>query len=193
MWGWPVISSGIDSSTILYSFGVGDDISFDLGMIDRFKCEIYAFDPTPRCKNWIACQTLPEQYHFYPVGIGDYDGEAEFFPPAQENQVSFSRRPVSVAEPITASILRLETMISNYNLPGPDIIKMDIEGFEYSVIEDLFRSNIRPALLLVEFHHGMYEGVTADDTIQSVTLLIKAGYAIFYVSDSGQEYGLKKV
>ena len=191
--GWPVVPRRVDSSTVLYSFGVGKDISFDLAMIERFKCEIYAFDPTPKSIDWLASQNLPEQFHFYPVGISDYDGEANFYPPAEEDHVSFSILPTSLAsdtEAISAPIFRLQTIMSTYDLPGPDIIKMDIEGFEYSVIEDLVSSNIRPELLLVEFHHGMYEGVTADSTIQSVMLLIEAGYAIFYVSDSGQEYGL---
>ena len=87
------------------------------------------------------------------------------------------------ADTITAPILRLET-ISNSNLPWPKIIKMDIEGLEYSSIEDLGSSNIWPAILTVEFHYGKYEGITADDTMHSVMLLIKAGYAIFYFSDS---------
>lgn len=194
--GWPVVPSRINSSTVLYSFGVGEDISFDLGMIERFKCAIYAFDPTPKSIDWISSQTLPEQFHFYPVGIGDYDGEAEFFLPVEKDHVSFSMLPASIAsntEAIFAPIFRLETIMSTYNLPEPGIIKMDIEGFEYSVIEDLVSSNIRPELLLIEFHHGMYEGVTAEHTIQSVRLLVEAGYAIFYVSDSGQEYGLLKV
>jgi|TARA_B110000908_G_C10267209_1_gene465468 FkbM family methyltransferase len=194
--GWPVVPGRINSSTVLYSFGVGADISFDLGMIDRFECETYAFDPTPKSIDWVASQTLPEQFHFYPVGIGDYDGEVEFFPPVEEDHVSFSMSPTSIASEtgaIFAPILRLATIMSTYDLPEPGIIKMDIEGFEYSVIEDLVSSNIRPELLLIEFHHGMYEGVTADNTIQSVMLLVEAGYAIFYVSDSGQEYGLLKI
>ena len=72
-------------------------------------------------------------------------------------------------------------------------IVLIIGDLGYSVIEDLVSGNIRPELLLIEFHHGMYEGVTADNTIQSVMLLVEAGYAIFYVSDSGQEYGLLKI
>lgn len=34
-----------------------------------------------------------------------------------------------------------------------DILKIDIEGSEYDVIEDLINSKIRPKELLNEFHH----------------------------------------
>ncbi|GIS18490.1 MAG: hypothetical protein CM15mP120_04060 [Pseudomonadota bacterium] len=35
-----------------------------------------------------------------------------------------------------------------------DVLKMDIEGAEYAVLDDMLQSNILPDQLLVEFHHG---------------------------------------
>ena len=105
---------------MLCSFGVGRDISFDSAMIDRFKCEIYAFDPSPKSIDWITSQTLPEQCYFYPVGISDYDCEVKFFPPVEEDHVSFSMSPTSIESDtgaILAPILRLETIMSTYDLP----------------------------------------------------------------------------
>lgn len=65
---------------------------------------------------------------------------------------------------------------------------MDIEGFEYSVIEDILKGSIRPKQLLVEFHHGMY-GFSSSRTEEAVTQLSTCGYKLFYVSSSGHEYG----
>ena len=38
----------LTANSVCYCVGVGEDITFDLGLIDRFGCEVYAFDPTPR-------------------------------------------------------------------------------------------------------------------------------------------------
>jgi len=65
---------------------------------------------------------------------------------------------------------------------------MDIEGFEYSVVESLSAGSVRPRQMLIEFHHGMY-GHIADETIDAVAKLKKMGYEIFYISSTGHEYG----
>ena len=68
---------------------------------------------------------------------------------------------------------------------------MDIEGFEYSVIDDFDENPFRPQQLLVEFHHGMY-GIGNDRTLAAVSKLKATGYRLFYVSGGGHEYGFAK-
>jgi hypothetical protein len=46
--GWPIAVSGVGPDTPIFSFGAGDDISFDLAAIERFGCDVLVFDPTPR-------------------------------------------------------------------------------------------------------------------------------------------------
>ena len=43
------IHPGIPALMLIgHSGGVGEDASFDLGIIERFGCSVFAFDPTPR-------------------------------------------------------------------------------------------------------------------------------------------------
>jgi FkbM family methyltransferase len=188
--GWPLLAS-TPRGAVVYSFGIGEDISFDLGAIERFGCLVHGFDPTPRSLAWVRRQTLPEQFAFHPIGIAAEDGEAEFFAPAIDGHVSFSASPSSpaVGKPIKAPVMRLETILSRFNHRAPAILKMDIEGFEYGVIDDILAGSLRPSQLLVEFHHGMYDGIGKEKTIAAVDALRNAGYRIFYVSDAGREYG----
>lgn len=76
--GWP-LPVDLPKGQLLYSFGVGKDISFDLGAIDRFGCRVIVFDPTPRSQGWLASQKLPEVFQFDPTGNAARDGGAEFF------------------------------------------------------------------------------------------------------------------
>lgn len=48
--GWIVPIQLIKPDWIFYSAGVGEDITFALGIIERFSCHVFAFDPTPRAK-----------------------------------------------------------------------------------------------------------------------------------------------
>ncbi len=189
--GWPLVKELTHQTSLIYSFGVGEDISFDLGAIDLYGMTVHAFDPTPRCLNWIEKQSLPAQFHFHPVGISDVDGVVEFFAPAVEGYVSFSATPAKKSDPslaVRAPVRRLETLIGELGTCAPDIVKFDIEGFEYGVLTDILAGPLRPAQLLIEFHHYMY-GIPADRTRQAVVELQAAGYAIFYVSEIGHEYG----
>ena len=57
------------------------------------------------------------------------------------------------------------------------LCKLDIEGFEYEVLEALLATGIRPAQIAVEFHHFM-PGIKWRKTFDSVRRLQRAGYRI---------------
>jgi len=190
--GWPLVSDLVNSSATVFSFGIGEDITFDIAAIRKYGCKVYGFDPTPRSQHWIQAQNLPEAFVFFPVGIGAKDGDAEFFAPANAGHVSYSLTPRDTEAPsqrIFAPILRLETILDKYKLSPPDVLKMDIEGFEYAVLDDILAGSIRPSLILVEFHHGIYSSIEPAQTNNAVEALREAGYELFYVSPGGHEYG----
>lgn len=176
---------------LVYSFGVGEDISFDLAAITEFGAIVHAFDPTPRSRAWIERQSLPAQFNFHPIGIAAKDGEAEFFAPEVDAHVSFSAAPAPKADralAVRAPVKRLTTIMAELSTGTPDVLKMDIEGFEYAVLDDLLASDIRPGQLLIEFHHRMY-GIENARTMEQVTKLASGGYRMFHVAASGHEYG----
>jgi len=188
--GWPLLLEHTPASPLIYSFGVGEDVSFDLGAIETFAATVHAFDPTPRSLAWIARQSLPEQFHFHAIGIADVDGEAEFHPPAKAEYVSFSAAPgkgANPAEMVKAPVRRLTSILDDLDTPVPDILKMDVEGFEYGVLDDVIAAGILPGQLLIEFHHRMYD-IPTERTLAAVNKLRAAGYVLFFVSEVGHEY-----
>lgn len=192
--GWPVAIGGVGPDTTIFSFGAGYDISFDLAAVDRFGCTVLVFDPTPKSVAWMSGQILPDRVKFHTIGIDDADGEAEFHSPSNPEHVSFAinRTPAANGSySVTARVMRLESIIAYLDAAPPDIVKLDIEGFEYRVIDDILSGPIRPTQLLVEFHHKKY-GFDISDTVQSVNRLKSAGYKAFHVSESGREYGFTR-
>ena len=73
-----------------------------------------------------------------------------------------------------------------------DLLKMDIEGAEYAVLDDMLQSGILPDQLLVEFHHGKRRKgrFPVRATRQRVDALISKGYKVFWASQSGRELAL---
>lgn len=190
--GWPLLLEESNDKTVIFSFGIGEDISFDIEAIQHFGCRVWGFDPTPRSQEWILAQNLPETFKFIPVGLSGSDGSEEFHEPAVDAHVSYSITPkfgYGAGVTLSMPVLRLDTLISCYNLPKPDVIKMDIEGFEYREISDILRSGARPIQFLIEFHHEVYESINTEDTRTTVDELRNSGYKIFFVSASGREYG----
>src|ERR1700722_14661369 len=89
--GWTICTeAGLGPNSVIYSVGVGEDISFDLGLIQKFGCPVLAFDPTPRSIDWLKTQNLPQQFQFFPWGLGETDGLASFAAPAKARSVSYS-------------------------------------------------------------------------------------------------------
>jgi hypothetical protein len=84
-------------------------------------------------------------------------------------------------------VRRLATLMRDLGHRSIDVLKMDIEGAEYEVIDDILGSRLQIEQILVEFHHRL-PGVGIDRTRRAVRNLNEAGYRIFFASDTGEEY-----
>ena len=191
--GWTVLKERLNASSVVYSVGVGTDISFDLALIARFRCAVQAYDPTPVCRQWVESQKLPPQFHFHPIGLSASDGEASFQAPTTDGQVSFSLSGAGAGHgSVMCPVRRLATLADSMGHSHIDLLKMDIEGFEYQVIDDILGGPLRPDQWLIEFHHTMY-GHQAAETKGAVAKIIAAGYTLFSVSDIGHEYSFARI
>jgi hypothetical protein len=54
--GWDIVADRINDDSVIYSFGVGEDISFDLELIQNYGVVVHAFDPTPKSIQWVRGQ-----------------------------------------------------------------------------------------------------------------------------------------
>lgn len=184
---WVVASEGLGPASVVWSFGIGDNVAWDLAMIARFGCRVHAFDPTPRARAWLTTQVLPPRFVPHPLGLGARDGELHFAPPRSARGVNY--RPLSGPEPgsIVAPVRRLATLARELGCPRLDVLKLDIEGGEYEVLDDLLASGPLPTQLLVEFHHGQH-GIPFARTTATIAALRRHGYRVLHVSRRGLEF-----
>jgi len=187
---WDIAKDYVNEDSIIYSFGIGEDISFDLAIIKDYNVIVYGFDPTPKSIDWVKSQQLPDQFKMYEYGISDNDGVVKFNPPENSEHVSHTilERSESTKNAIQVPVKKLETIMSELGHDKLDILKMDIEGAEYCVIDYLLDSSIRPKQILVEFHHR-FESVSIRQTKEAIRKLNSMGYKLFSVSERNEEYG----
>lgn len=187
--GWDIVVQNLNSNSVVYSFGVGEDASFDIGLIERYGLVIHAFDPTPKSIEWVKRQGFSNNFAMHNYGIAAIDGNILFNPPDNPDHVSHTilDRPSTKARAISVPVKKLITIMQELGHAHIDIIKMDIEGAEYDVIEDIYKSNIRPEQILVEFHHR-FPGIGIKKTKEAVDRIKSMGYGLFSVSATNEEY-----
>lgn len=186
--GWVLHPTPLRADSVIYAAGVGDNVDFDLGMIEHFGATVHAFDPTPDSNAWVELQDLPEAFVLHRVGLADFDGAAAFQANENPEWVSHSMVHASGQASEELPVKRLETVMSELGHRHVDLLKLDIEGAEYSVIDDMLESGIDVRQLLVEFHHRFPE-IGQEQTDAAVATLLAAGYELFYVNGRGEEFG----
>ena len=158
-------------------------------LIERFGSHVHAFDPTPKSIQWIKAQTLPAPFHFHDVGLAAYDGVATFHLP-QPTHVSYSITNTvgEAGATVQAKVQRLDTIARELGHRRIDILKMDIEGAENAVIEDLANTKLEIGQVLVEFHHTIGRAKELAETNKAIATLNHLGFRLFFNSTVGREF-----
>jgi FkbM family methyltransferase len=183
--GWVIPASFLNSRSICYCAGVGEDISFDLALIDHFHCKVFAFDPTPRAARHVAEHAgHNENYDFHPVGLWDADKTMRFFAPANPAHVSHSIVNLQKTDTyFDAPCKRLNTLMRELDHSRIDLLKLDIEGAEYKVLESLMTDAVQVGVLCVDYDeiHLPLDGQYRERIRDSARRLAGAGYALVAV------------
>jgi FkbM family methyltransferase len=188
--GWWVRTDLLNAASIVYSCGVGRDITFDLEMIKRFGMQVRAFDPTPRALEWLSSQHVPSEFLLSATGIADYDGVGEFVLRTNPDFDSYELgAPIDGAfDRVDLPVKRIASLMNGFGDDHLDLLKLDIEGAEYRVLADVIDSGIDVRQLLVEFHFR--PSVRADlQTVQkTIDRLRQRGFRLFARTPLGYEF-----
>ena len=181
----------LNEKSIVYSFGIGEDVSFDCSLITNHGCQVFGFDPTPKSIQWIKDHILdfPSNFHFYEYGIADKSCKVDFFLPNKSSHVSGSfveQVNVNIDQKIQVDMRSLRDITVDLGHKVIDILKMDIEGAEYVVLNNILSDKIRINQILIEFHDRFFSD-GKERTKTAIAELKKKGYHVFGVSDSLEE------
>lgn len=186
--GWTIPRAALDSTSVCYCIGCGEDITFDLAVIQEYACPVFAFDPTPRAIAHVAkhASHVP-QFTLAEFAIWDKDDTVRFYVPGEALGVSHSITNLDgTADYIEVPSRRLSRVLADNGHAAIALLKMDIEGAEHTVIRTIIEDRLRIGVLCVEFDelakHATPDRVAAMR--QSIKSLLDYGYDYFWIEGS---------
>ena len=169
------------SKPIIYSFGVGNDITFDTTAADEFGVPIYMYDPTPGVALLMKEREADERLVFRNEGIYSREAELKFY--TSDKSLNSSLYPIYGKT--DHQVVRCRTLASFMEENGHqsiDILKMDVEGVADDVLTQIMdETDIRPKQIVTEFEiKGIENPLTYLPKILSMAQKLKDnGYLIF--------------
>jgi FkbM family methyltransferase len=195
--GWWLFAPAVSSEPLLVDCGLGKDISFPLAFLERFGGRVIGLDPNPVALDYCrahcpaAMEVRGEAFWTEPGRQITFHmpRPADDLPPGADGVsgsvlVSHAYASGSTLEVATTS---LTGVLSHAGRPECDMLKLDIEGAEYDVIDALCANGDvrRTRQLAVEFHHG-WTARTLQDTDARVARLDASGFTLRHVE--GRNY-----
>ncbi|AZA51876.1 FkbM family methyltransferase [Chryseobacterium sp. G0201] len=193
--GFYISTEKLNKNSIIYSFGVGEDISFDEALINKFGCKVFAFDPTPKSIKWVENRKNPIEFIFHPYGIDEKSGIVEFLLPKNDDYVSGSvinQINVDYKKTVKAPMKCLTDVVKELGHKKIDILKIDIEGSEYKVLDSILSAPVEIDQILIEIHERFFpDGKEKTKTL--INTLNSYGYKLFGVSRGMEELSFIKI
>ena len=118
----------------------------------------------------------------------------DFFLPNDINLISGSiikQLNVNEAEKIIVEMKTWQDIFYSLGHNKIDIIKMDIEGAEYEILDSILDSSIKVDQFLIEFHER-FSVDGKDKSIKAIKKLKNHGFEIFAISDTFEEISFIK-
>jgi len=153
--GWDFDPLGLAPKSVVYSVGIGMDATWDEAMIADYGVRVWGFDPTPKAIAFVDNHELDRRFTFTPEGLALHSGNMTFTQPLNPEYVSMRLGEVQGLGPqITAPVNTLEHWMERFGHDHLAILKLDIEGAEFDLLEVWIKRRWFPMdQLLVEFHH----------------------------------------
>jgi FkbM family methyltransferase len=173
--GWIVPTHVTSPGSVCYLAGLGEDASLDLALAAR-GCDVVVLDPTPRAVAYAeAVFDGLDNVRFLPVGLWCTSGIVRFYAPANPSHVSHSAVNLQrTTEWFHAPCRTLGEIAAEFNHREIDLLKLDIEGAEFEVLERLIGEGMRPCAICVEFD----QPVSVWRIIRQLRRLARAGYDV---------------
>jgi FkbM family methyltransferase len=200
----------LNSESVIISGGVGEDISFDIKIQSKYKCKVYLIDPTERsvihydeCKKYydsnktyefkgkiqpdyiyeIQNETPDfEKIYYINKGLWSHKTELKFFKQHNPDYVSqsvvdgFFTPTYDCIVPVDS----LKNIMTENNIQKIDLMKLNIEGSEIKVLEQMLNDMIYPTFLIISFDLAMKNKDTDNLTQKMIQRLSDNDYIILY-------------
>jgi FkbM family methyltransferase len=175
---WNFYPDFLNAKSVVYSGGVGRDITFEHGLVAKFGCSVVLLDPSPTGRETMAlpANQIP-QFKFMPVGLAGSCKTLRLAPPKYPEEGSWFKNDGD-GNTIEVPCEDLATLMKKNGHSQIDLLKIDIEGAEYEVLYDLLKRRLPVKQVLVEFHHDILPGIKRRESVLAILKMIGGGYKL---------------
>jgi FkbM family methyltransferase len=157
--GWLAAEIRARAARVLWDVGANIG-ALSLPLMARFPdLAVEAFEPDPDIANQYATHVTAniashsQRVRLQVLALADVDGEAAFYPSAVAANLglgSLVRSATTCQLPIDVACARGDTLVAKGLARSPDVIKIDVEGFEHEVVRGLgaLLATARPSLII---------------------------------------------
>jgi FkbM family methyltransferase len=174
--GYCVPEGLLGPASVCYAVGAGQDITFDTELAHQYGCRVRVIDPTPEGHDHFrlvhqrisagepisATNGEPFRYRISPerlgllnyvkIGVWDRAGTIRFWEPTRDNYVSHSIAMFQESgRSIELPVDRLGAIMAAQGDASIDLLKLEIEGAEYRVLETVVQDRLDVKAIAVEY------------------------------------------
>lgn len=180
----------LDHRAVVIDAGCSYQADFSMHMIGRYGARAYAVDPTLKHRPALEAlqRAYPGRFELLPLAISATPGALRFHESQSHESGSLMEDHHNVrADEIRSyevEAVTLTGLVARIGVEVVDLLKLDIEGAEYPLLEALSPADLAPfRQIFIEFHHHAVARYTPDDTRAAVARICAAGFERFSLDD----------
>jgi FkbM family methyltransferase len=185
-----IFRSGLNSNSIIVDVGCGYEADFSRFMMANFGAQCFGIDPTEKHKNALMQLAAESEgrFEYFQNAVSSKSGEMQFYEIENRESGSLLADHTNIMKDVTISYVvrsvtlrEIPKMIDHENI---DLIKLDIEGAEYDLFENITIEDLNPYhQIYIEFHHKSVKSKSFRDTEKVIRTLRENNFSVFSMDD----------
>ncbi len=175
-----------DRESHVIDIGCGFKAELSCHLIDKFGLTSYGVDPTKKHKTFLkeTEDKYAGRFHHIEVAVSRENAECIFHETQDNESGSLLSDHTNILHDkvITYPVVtkNIQTLISDLELQQVDLLKIDIEGAEYELLNNISDETFNCVKqIFIEFHHHAFKKFKRKHTRQIVTNLKQMGFSAF--------------
>jgi len=197
---WTICLDVLPQEPVVYSIGIGCDVSFDIAMARNYNAHARCLDPTVSAQRFDVCSrqagpleaSVRNRLTFIQMGLGPTDGNIPFyksFNPKIASLISTPARGYNRTPHMVVPVKPIRNIMANIGDASIDILKVDCEGCEFltftyeMMVGVLGDHTTAPSQIAIEFHDRIFPKASRASVID---VLKTFGYTIAHSSKTDE-------
>ena len=184
------IRDTLNENSVVVDCGTGDDADFSQYLIHRFGVRVIGFEPTRKHHLYLD-QIVKEtggKFSYFEYALSADKGSKVFYESRQNvsGSVFNDHSNIKHDDCVTyeVDLLNITGIFDLVGLSRIDLLKLDVEGEEYDLLEEVEEETLaKITQIVVEFHHHCIDRYSWNDTHKVVERLRQSGFSS-YTRDS---------